>query len=117
MPAIYWDSALQNLGKDDLIGTKGYHFEDGPYVEYQGNVPADERESLIAALNEECKKLIEKNEDVTKRMDGDVRFVTVGGLEGMCGGTHVTSLGEIKGMTITRIKKNKKFIKISYQLD
>lgn len=29
---------------------KGYHFLDGPYVEYSGNIPTEEREPLILSL-------------------------------------------------------------------
>eukprot|EP01135_Chromosphaera_perkinsii_P008291 Nk52_evm2s1240 gene=Nk52_evmTU2s1240 len=111
------DAALKNIGKDDLIPTKGYHFEDAPYVEYQGSIPVEERDEVKAKLNEECQRLIEENEAVTKRMEGETRYVTIAGLEGMCGGTHVSSTGEIKKMTVTRLKKNKKLMKMSYALE
>ena len=37
-----------------MVGAKGYHFEDGPYVEYKGS--AEGLEEKQARLNEELKK-------------------------------------------------------------
>jgi hypothetical protein len=37
---------------------KGYHFVEGPYVEYIGVVPDKERENLIQVLNYQLAELI-----------------------------------------------------------
>jgi Ser-tRNA(Ala) deacylase AlaX len=52
------DSALVNIGLTDLVPSKGYHFPDGPYVEYIGDVPADKRQQVIGMLNVEVERLI-----------------------------------------------------------
>ena len=52
------DVAMNRAGRTDLKPGKGYHFVEGPYVEYIGVVPDKEREDLIAQLNKHCKDLI-----------------------------------------------------------
>ena len=43
------DAAMSRCNKI-LPPTKGYHFLDGPYVEYAGNIPTEEREELLHSL-------------------------------------------------------------------
>ena len=47
-------------------------------------------------------------------MMADTRVVTISGLPCPCGGTHVQQLGEIEGLEVLRIKKNKKAVKVYY---
>ena len=54
---------MTRAGRTDLKPCKGYHFVDGPYVEYVGVVPADERQSLIAELNKHCEELVAEARD------------------------------------------------------
>lgn len=54
------------LGGECLKPTKGYHFQEGPYVEYEGEMPpqyAADLEALMAALNAEMKVLVEEGVD------------------------------------------------------
>lgn len=41
------DMAMMKAGRKDLKPGKGYHFVEGPYVEYVGIVKDDERDNLI----------------------------------------------------------------------
>ncbi|XP_062518385.1 alanine--tRNA ligase-like [Corticium candelabrum] len=109
------DSAFDVLGRTELEPTKGYHFPEGPYVEYIGNIPPDERDKVIADLNQEATRLIEENSQVlvSKNDHGD-RIVNVGGSGCPCGGTHVKWTGEIGQLTVTKITKKKKIIRVSY---
>lgn len=50
------------LGGECLKPTKGYHFADGPYVEYEGEYAADTG-ALAAALNAEMARLVEEGTD------------------------------------------------------
>jgi Ser-tRNA(Ala) deacylase AlaX len=52
------DSAFAVLGWTQLEPSKGYHFPEGPYVEYIGNIPPDERDQVINDLNRESARLI-----------------------------------------------------------
>lgn len=47
------DAAFYRLGyKDRIHATKGYHFTDGPYVEYSGDLTSDEIKTLPNQLTE-----------------------------------------------------------------
>ncbi len=55
--------ARLGLGGECLKPTKGYHFSEGPYVEYEGELPpqyAAEPQALVAALNAEMGLLVEE---------------------------------------------------------
>lgn len=52
------DVAMNRAGKTELKPGKGYHFVEGPYVEYIGVVPENERDSLAKILNKHCADLI-----------------------------------------------------------
>eukprot|EP00041_Stephanoeca_diplocostata_P041946 m.9612 g.9612 ORF g.9612 m.9612 type:complete len:300 (+) comp6966_c0_seq1:60-959(+) len=115
------DAALINLGRVDLEPSKGYHFDSGCYVEYVGQVQAEEKEALIDKVNRETQRLIDTNAPVVITMDeneaGEIsRTLDVGGCKCPCGGTHVQFLSEIKSITVTRIKKVKKNVKFSYTI-
>lgn len=113
------DAALVNLGRTDLEPGKGYHFTAGPYVEYIGAVSADDKDSLAAAVSAECQRLIDAailtvvTEEVDPATGAASRVVNVGGCTCPCGGTHVQNTAEIVSITVTRIKKVKKNVKVS----
>ena len=46
-----------------------------------------------------------------------VRVISVGGLSIPCGGTHLKSTGEFGKVKITKIRKKKNIVKISYAID
>ena len=48
------DIAMRRAGRTDLQPAKGYHFADGPYVEYIGVVAAEDRQSLAEELTNHC---------------------------------------------------------------
>ena len=52
------DIAMVRTGRTDLIASKGYHFQEGPYVEYIGAVDEKERPSLKEELEKHCNDLI-----------------------------------------------------------
>ena len=109
------DSAFSNMRMTELIPYKGYHFSDGPYVEYIGNIPVERREEVITLLNKESERLVKEGIPVSVTMtDKGDREVNVGGTACMCGGTHVRNTSEIGGITVTKIKKTKKNIRVSY---
>eukprot|EP00117_Sycon_ciliatum_P049520 scpid82734/ scgid3605/ Alanyl-tRNA editing protein AlaX-L; Alanyl-tRNA deacylase AlaX-L len=112
------DTALNRLNASDLIPSKGYHFADGPYVEYIGNVANEERDKLMASMNEVLSDLVKENiaTQITVGDSGE-RIVSIAGLPCPCGGTHVKSTAEIGPMKVTRMKKNKKNMKMSYSLE
>ncbi|XP_037410977.1 alanine--tRNA ligase-like isoform X2 [Triticum dicoccoides] len=57
------DSCMTNLGLH-LEPGKGYHFPDGPSVEYKGVVPADQLQDKKIQLEKEANELISKGSKV-----------------------------------------------------
>ena len=41
--------------------TKGYHFLDGPYVEYEGSIPLEERPQLLTDLKTAFQELVDQD--------------------------------------------------------
>jgi Ser-tRNA(Ala) deacylase AlaX len=110
------DVAMKRI-KPDLVPSKGYHFEAGPWVQYKGSLDASERDSVREQLENEINKLIQEDIPVVVTMEGDVRTVTFKGSEGcLCGGTHVSSSKDLGTVTITKIQKVKDEIKVKYQV-
>jgi hypothetical protein len=52
------DMAMTMAGRSDLKPSKGYHFAEGSYVEYIGNVEEKDRKDLVDRLNENCAMII-----------------------------------------------------------
>ncbi len=116
---------------------KGFHFPEGPYVEYRGEIPVEERETLKQRLETICRDLIRKGHPVEiETVDYEavadrcgmvpdyltpgpsVRIVYVFGRPGCpCGGTHVQDIQEIGSMRITKIRVKKGVTRVSYALD
>lgn len=136
------DYALENLGFN-WEPAKGYHFPDGPYVEYKCNKPLENFEPLKLDLEKELNKLINLGAEVSmKIMEKDqlykiCKFVpdylplnkpiraaifhlkeTDGGERGIpCGGTHVQNLNQLGKMTIPKIKLKSGILRISYRCE
>lgn len=54
------DSAMARCGKL-MKPTKGYHFLDGPYVEYEGSIALEERPQLLAVLQTAFQELVDED--------------------------------------------------------
>ena len=52
------DISMRKAGRPDLKPSKGFHFASGAYVEYIGNIEANDRDPLVAKLNEICAQII-----------------------------------------------------------
>lgn len=114
------DIAIKELNLTWKPG-KGYHFPQGPYVEYSGNINKDEVQAVIQSIETRCKEIILRNietkiefsETVTR--DGKpLRTIYYGDIGVPCGGTHVANLRDIGEMVIRKIKQDKGVIKVSY---
>jgi hypothetical protein len=129
-----------------LVGGKGYHFADAPSVEYDGAVPPEKRDALLPLLNERLRALVAADErtrawalvrdgggaadaQLAQLLGGAralehyapgklVRVVAVGAADNTCpcGGTHVRSTAQLRGVTVTKIKVAKGSTKLSYVL-
>ncbi|RKE04978.1 alanine--tRNA ligase-related protein [Marinifilum flexuosum] len=124
------DCAVLEMGLTNIKPTKGYHFPNGSYVEYNGVI--DESASLIPGLEEKVNELVDKNLAIEKQMlspeeakqqgvwapEGkSARIVNFFGFPYCgCGGTHINSSKEIGEITIRKIKSKKGITRISYCL-
>ena len=115
---------------------KGYHFPQGPYVEYGGDLGTADKEKLKSDIERIARSAIENGKGVTARsmekeaMTSVCRFVPENipaGKPGRvvmfgndfgvpCGGTHVKNLSEIRGLSIRKIKQEGENIRIGYDV-
>jgi Ser-tRNA(Ala) deacylase AlaX len=130
------DIGLGNLGYKSLVPVKGYHFPDGPYVEYQGeaNFPEEFEKQLeeeldrIIATNQGTKAfVVESKSDLSKYCNfipdyipegKPIRVVILFGEKGFpCGGTHVKSSNELVKVYILQVKSKGGNTRVRYELD
>ena len=129
------DMAVNELGYDWTPG-KGYHFPDGPYVEYAGELGDETKEAVIEKLNNKIAEILSRDIATEIRFvskdemgalcrhvpdylpkDKPSRVVLYGDFGVPCGGTHVANLKDIGTETIRKIKEKPGTLKISYQVD
>jgi Ser-tRNA(Ala) deacylase AlaX len=127
------DAAMERLQLSKrLIPSKGYHFADGPYVEYivqEGcTITEEELKSLPSKLTEMISVIIHEcipskttiEFPAPDELEGAIykynRVVEVAGCSCPCGGTHVNNTSELVGVIVTKAKKKKDIVKISYEI-
>lgn len=118
-----------------MRATKGFHFEDGPYVEFEGKPDCD-ADSLLSSLQAKIDILIAEDQRVTASLvsyddlkqrcgsvpanlpeDKPLRTITIQQLDPVpCGGTHVASLAELGSVSVLKMKTRKGATKISYRV-
>ncbi len=125
------DCVVTKMRIENLKPTKGFHFPDGPYVEYDGTI--ENPVELIPELEKTINGLIKQDLKIEKndlspeeareqgvwaplgkpaRIVGFAGFPTCG-----CGGTHVNSASEIGKVIIRKIKSKKGKTKIAYSIE
>lgn len=135
-------------GKDalpPLVPSKGYHFADGPYVEYIGSVSAEQLPLMPRLITEECAKLLAPEAAAATGVvtvpagdaaglaaagvepasvahlpaGSDVRIVSIGAPDNSCpcGGTHVPHASDIGRITVTGFKTKKNVTKVTYSIE
>ena len=124
------DCAVDQLGLDQLVPTKGFHFAEGPYVEYEGIV--ENGADLIPELEKKINELVDldllveekllNSEEAEKQgvwapVGKSARVVSFKGFPHCgCGGTHVRSAKEIGSVVVRKIKSQKGKTRIAYAL-
>lgn len=115
---------------------KGYHFPQGPYVEFEGVVPETERSALQASMQDRLDAMVEADEPITAQfttlerlqeqgvyvptelpVDKPTRVVTTFDYVSPCGGTHVSSSGVLRGLKVRAIKAKSGVTRVSYLID
>lgn len=114
---------------------KGYHFPNGPYVEYEALLGDINAHQLRADLEAMCNQVIQ--EDITTSIrfmpkadmhtvcrfvseaipeDKPGRVVMYGDFGVPCGGTHVPHLNVIGDMTIRKVRQDKQYVRVAYSV-
>jgi Ser-tRNA(Ala) deacylase AlaX len=132
---------MTKAGRSDLKPSKGYHFAQGAYVEYIGEVPEADRKALVASLNTIAKDIIDNTpaemtvfKKICQYDEANTHLAKAGGVPPYipagsdlrvlkltdedygcpCGGTHVEHVRDIETLTIQKITKKGKSIQVRY---
>ena len=129
------DMAVNALGLGWIPG-KGYHYPDGPYIEYEGTISEDEKEKTKGDIEKKANEIIQEGAETTLRFmekskmhevcnfvpdylpEGKpMRVVMYGDFGVPRGGTHVSKLSDIKSMTIRKIKQRGEMLRVAYDVE
>lgn len=129
------DMAVNELGYDWIPG-KGYHFPDGPYVEYQGDLGEEDKEVIIGKLNGKITDILDRGVQTEIRFMSKEemsqycrhvptylpagkpsRIVLYGDFGVPCGGTHVAALLDIGRLYVRKIKGQSGSLRVSYLVE
>lgn len=128
--------SARNLG---WVPGKGYHFPQGPYVEYEGSLEGLDAGELVRDVETRANEIVAAEIETTTRFmsrdelasvcsfvpdyvpaDKPSRVVFYGDFGVPCGGTHVANLRGIGHITIRKIKKAKGSagtVRVSYDIE
>ena len=116
-----------------LRASKSYHFPEGPYVEYAGE--CGDVTGVVSLLQALLDQLIEaevsidcsfldaaqaQSRGIQAPPGKAARFVALRGYEAVgcgCGGTHVRSSADLKGLKIRKISSKKGYTRICYAVE
>lgn len=124
------DCAVSSLDLAHLKPSKGFHFPEGPYVEYEGVL--ENKNDWINPIQEKINDLVKENiqisnyslsfeeaaqKNIWAPAGKSARVVDFEGFDGCgCGGTHVLNSSEIGEISIRKIKVKKGVTRIAYAL-
>lgn len=105
---------------------KGYHFPDGPYVEYVLNEEsvkmdpkkAGQKEAIMGQIQANINTLTSAGGEVSVRYDeAGVRVVGMADEECPCGGTHVEDTAQIGAVVVKKLQNKQGNIRLAYTLE
>uniref|UniRef100_A0A0G4HI57 Threonyl/alanyl tRNA synthetase SAD domain-containing protein n=1 Tax=Chromera velia CCMP2878 TaxID=1169474 RepID=A0A0G4HI57_9ALVE len=142
------DAGVLRAGVKGWSPGKGFHFPEGAYVEYAlskegADIPSspEEKSQMIQKIQAAVDELIRSGDAVRVRLEqrkkeetgekqsaagplltsATARYVSIGGVECPCGGTHVASLeniterGQLR-LVIKTLQKKKSNMRVSYEI-
>ncbi len=110
---------------------KGYHFLEGPYIEFVGQKP-DNTDSFIQKVNNLLKEELNKKLSISIKniplslienknladslaKEDIIRVMQIKNYKAIpCGGTHLKNLSELLDVTISKVKRKKDHFRVSY---
>lgn len=115
------DMAINKLGLGWKPG-KGYHYPEGPYIEYAGEFT--DAENLQKQIETAANEIIAEGIATTIKFLPDqlvngklARVVLYGDFSVPCSGTHVANLKDIGRLQIRKISSKKGLIRVAYQVE
>lgn len=118
-----------------LPALKGYHFPDGPYVEFEGTIPPEDRPTFPDKLQNEVDLIVEADGPVRCEYESveslrsrgvhipmeipankPTRVVTMAGYDSPCGGTHVERVRNLGTVQIRKVKTKSGRTRVGYQI-
>lgn len=118
-----------------LRAVKGFHFPDGPYVEFEGTLDEQTKAELVEALQRRIDEMVAADEEVLVESttvgelvaegvfmpteipaDKPTRVVTTCGYRSPCGGTHVGRTGELSRLRVRRVKSKSGRTRVAYEV-
>ena len=128
------DMAVNELGYTWKPG-KGFHFPEGPYVEYDGSLGDESEEAVIQKLNDKMNEILERGIETKIKFvsidemkslcrnvpenlpkDKPSRVVLYGSFGVPCGGTHVARLEDIGKDAVRKIRQKGEILRVSYEI-
>lgn len=128
------DIVIHKLGLS-WIPVKGFHFPQGPYVEYKGNLDGVDTQKVKGDIERVANEFIKEAHATTLRFipkdqmstvchfvpdyipEGKPARVVMYGKYGIpCAGTHVLNVSEIQHVTIPKVKPEGENIRVRYSL-
>ena len=120
---------------DRLVPIKGYHFPNGSYVEFVNDWNVD-APTLVDDANKKLANDVAISLDVSANLsdfetiarirpalapfipkDKPSRIVTIGNYISLpCGGTHVGNLAQLGSIKVTKVKRQKSNVRVSYEM-
>jgi len=119
----------------EWVPAKGYHFPDSPYVEYEGQLDAQNQDELASRIEKLANGYIKQDLQVSCRFverdelerlcrhvpanlptNKPIRVVQFKNFAVPCGGTHVKRLGDINVLSITKLKMKGGNVRVGYNI-
>jgi len=118
-----------------LVGVKGYHFPDGPYVEFEGSLSEEEKVQLPKVIEQAIQQMIKQEIPIIVRLvdaeelarlcknilpnmpkDKPIRAMIIDGFALGCGGTHLANTKEVISLVVRKVKQEKGKVKVGYTI-
>ena len=117
-----------------LKAFKGYHFPDGPYVEFHvgDDFAENDKNEFVELINDDIDSFLKEgakividiasnsrhHSQVGGKADKPFRTIKIGEFDPTpCGGTHMDSTSHFKTLVVTKIKLSKGVLKVSYKIE
>ncbi|MFD3355478.1 alanyl-tRNA editing protein [Streptomyces fradiae] len=109
------DGFVRELGFRHRVSN---HFPGQARIEFDAGADKPDLEQLARTVEERTRRAIEDDRKVYASESGDLRLIGIDGLhEDPCGGTHVSSLGQLTGFSLRSVKVKGGVLKVGYVVE